>query len=61
MYSFDADGMLTLERTYDDKAIILEQLGIFQDPRKPLGKVAAVLTPPFTIVKALVRKVFRRN
>jgi steroid delta-isomerase-like uncharacterized protein len=61
MYSFDADGKLELERTYYDKAIILEQLGIFQDPRKPLGKVAAVLTPPFTIVKALVRKVFRRK
>ena len=61
MYSFDADGMLELERTYYDKAIVLEQLGIFQDPRKPLGKVTAVLTPPFTIVKALLRKVFRRR
>ena len=57
LYSFDSEGMLELERTYFDKAIILEQLGIYQDPRTTLGKVLAVLTPPFTIVKAFLRKV----
>jgi steroid delta-isomerase-like uncharacterized protein len=60
MYWFDEDEMLKLERTYYDKAKVLEQLGIFQDPRTPVGKVMAVITPPFTIVKALVRKVLRR-
>jgi len=39
LYSFDDQGMLALERTYYDKAKILEQLGIFQDPRTTTGKV----------------------
>jgi steroid delta-isomerase-like uncharacterized protein len=60
LYSFDEDGMLALERTYYDKAKVLEQLGIYQDPRTRTGKVLAVLTPPFTILRALVRKALRR-
>jgi steroid delta-isomerase-like uncharacterized protein len=60
IYTFDGDGMLELERTYYDKARVLEQLGIFQDPRGPIGKVTAVLTPPFAIVKAYAKKLFRR-
>ena len=55
LYSFDADGMLELERTYYDKALVLEQLGIYHDPRKPMGKVMAVLTPPWAILRALAR------
>ena len=61
IYTFDEEGLLKLERTYYDKGIVLEQLGIFQDPRKPLGRVMAVVTPPFTIVRALVRKLLRRG
>jgi hypothetical protein len=38
----------------------LEQLGIFKDPRTPLGKVMAVFTPPFTIVRSLIKKLLRR-
>ena len=37
IYTFDDQGMLELERTYYDKAAVLELLGIFLDPRKPLG------------------------
>lgn len=61
LYTFDEEGLLELERTYYDKAIILEQLGMFQDPRRPLGRLMAVITPPFSIVKALVRRLFRRS
>ena len=61
LYTFDEDGLLNMERTYYDKAIILEQLGMFQDPRKPLGRVMAVITPPFTVIKAYARKLFRRG
>jgi steroid delta-isomerase-like uncharacterized protein len=61
IYTFDDQELLELERTYYDKAIVLEQLGIFQDPRTPLGKVVAVLTPPFTILRALARKLLRRG
>jgi steroid delta-isomerase-like uncharacterized protein len=61
LYSFDDDGMLTLERTYYDNATIYDQLGIFQDPRKPLGKVMAVATPPFAILRVLARRLLRRT
>ena len=61
IYTFDEQGLLKLERTYYDKAAVLEQLGIFHDPRRPLGRVMAVLTPPFAILKALVKRVFRRT
>ena len=60
IYMFDEQGLLELERTYYDKATVLEQLGIFHDPRRPMGRVMSVLTPPFTIVRALVGRLFRR-
>ena len=61
IYTFDDKGMLELERTYYDKARVLEQLGIYQDPRTFLGKVMAFLTPPFAIARAFVKKLFRRG
>jgi steroid delta-isomerase-like uncharacterized protein len=61
LYSFDEEGMLNLERTYYDNATIYDQLGIFQDPRKPVGKVMAVATPPFAILRVLVRRLLRRS
>lgn len=61
LYTFDNEGLLELERTYYDKARVLEQLGMYADPRTTMGKVMAVLTPPFSIAKALVRKVLRRS
>jgi hypothetical protein len=60
IYTFDSDGLIECERTYYDKAIVLEQLGIFKDPRTPLGKAMAVVTPPFRIVRSLARKLLRR-
>jgi hypothetical protein len=61
IYTFDEQGLLELERTYYDKAAVLEQLGIFQDPRRPTGRIMAVLTPPFAIAKAFVKRLFRRG
>jgi steroid delta-isomerase-like uncharacterized protein len=61
LYGFDEKGMLNLERTYYDKAKILEQLGIFQDPRTTTGKVMAAITPPFAIVRTLVGRLFKRG
>jgi steroid delta-isomerase-like uncharacterized protein len=61
LYGFDEKGMLNLERTYYDKAKILEQLGIFQDPRTTTGKVMAAITPPFAIVRTLVGRLFKRS
>ena len=61
IYTFDDEGLLELERTYYDKGIVLEQLGIFHDPRRPTGRVIAVLTPPFAIAKAFIRRIFTRD
>jgi steroid delta-isomerase-like uncharacterized protein len=61
LYTFDEEGLLELERTYYDKGIILEQLGMFQDPRKPLGRVMAVITPPFAVIRAYIRRLFHRS
>jgi hypothetical protein len=61
LYTFDEEGLLELERTYYDKGIILEQLGMFQDPRRPLGRLMAVLTPPFSVIRGFVRQLFRRG
>ena len=60
IYTFDEKGMLALERTYYDKAEVLEQLGIFHDPRTLQGKVMAVITPPFTILRGFLRKRLNR-
>jgi steroid delta-isomerase-like uncharacterized protein len=59
IYTFDENGMLELERTYYDKAEVLEQLGIFHDPRTTTGKVLAAITPPFTILRGYLRKLLR--
>jgi hypothetical protein len=56
IYMFDEKGMLALERTYYDQAEVLEQLGIFHDPRTLMGKVMAAITPPFTILRSFLRK-----
>jgi steroid delta-isomerase-like uncharacterized protein len=60
LYSFDEKGMLALERTYYDKAKILEQLGIFADPRTTTGKVMAAITPPFAVARKLGERFFQR-
>ena len=52
--------MLALERTYYDKAKILEQLGIFADPRTTTGKMTAAITPPFAVVRKLIGRFFKR-
>ena len=61
IYTVDDQGLLNLERTYYDKAIVLEQLGLFQDPRRPIGRVMAVVTPPFTVVRAFARQLKDRR
>jgi steroid delta-isomerase-like uncharacterized protein len=61
IYRFDADGMLEVEHVYYDKAVILEQLKIHHDPQSGIGKVIALATPPFVILRAFLKKPFRRR
>jgi hypothetical protein len=56
LYKFDDDGMLELEHVYYDKAVVLEQLKIHHDPQRGIGRVIAVVTPPFAILRGLVKK-----
>lgn len=58
IYTFDETGMLKLERTYYDKARVLEQLGLFHDPRRPMGRIMAAITPPFAVVRAWIRRLW---
>ena len=61
LYSFDEEGMLEpradVLRQRDD----LEQLGIYQDPRKPVGKVMAVADAAVHDPAAFVRRALRRS
>lgn len=59
VYEFDEHGLLALERAYYDKAVVLEQLGLFRDPRTTSGKAVALAMPPFTIVRGFGRKLLR--
>lgn len=61
LYTFDDEGLLELERTYYDKALLLQQLGMYADPRTTTGKVLAVITPPFSIARSLLRRALRRS
>lgn len=61
VYLFDDAGLLAVEKTYYDKAGVLEQLGVFRDPRSTSGKVLAVAMPPFTILRGFGRKLLRRR
>jgi steroid delta-isomerase-like uncharacterized protein len=56
IYRFDDEGMLELEHVYYDKAVVLEQLKIHHDPQSGVGRVIAVATPPFVILRGLAKK-----
>jgi hypothetical protein len=34
---------------------------MFQDPRKPMGRIMAVITPPFAVIRGFLRQLFRRG
>lgn len=55
IYSFDEAGLIAGERIYYDRATPLGQAGLFQDPRKILGRIATVIRHPLTVTRALSR------
>ena len=61
IYKFDDDGMLELEHVYYDKAVVLEQLRIHHNPEKGIGRVIAVVTPPFVVLRGFARKLTGRK
>ncbi|ABF41642.1 protein of unknown function DUF1486 [Candidatus Koribacter versatilis Ellin345] len=56
IYTFDADDRLAGERIYYDRATVLRQLGVFHEPQTFIGDATTFLTHPWTIAKALARK-----
>ena len=60
VYTFDHDDRLAGERIYYDRGTVLRQLGVFHEPVSALGRVCTFVTHPATIVRAYVRKLFRR-
>ena len=57
VYTFDNEDRLAGEKIYYDRATALRQLGVFHEPQSLAGKLATLATHPFTIAKALARKI----
>ncbi len=58
-YTFDADGRLSGERIYYDRAGVLRQLGVFFEPTTLVGRIAIGLTHPITIARAYGRQLLK--
>lgn len=61
IYAFDHDDRLLGERIYYDRGTVLGQLGLFHEPVRGWGRVAAVLGHPFTIARAYLRRSSRNS
>ena len=56
VYTFDEKDHLAGERIYYDRASVLRQLGIFDEPDGVRGRIITLLTHPITLAKALARQ-----
>jgi steroid delta-isomerase-like uncharacterized protein len=61
VYTFDADEQIAGERIYYDRAMVLEQLGVFHDPESVSGKVTTALLHPVTMTKVAARMLRGRS
>jgi steroid delta-isomerase-like uncharacterized protein len=61
VYTFDEDDRLAGEKIYYDRATVLRQLGVFREPQTPLGQVFVLVTHPFTIARAIARKLWHSS
>ena len=59
VYTFDEEDRVAGERIYYDRATVLAQVGLFRDPRTPLGRWLTPLRHPFTVTRALSRAFLR--
>ena len=59
VFEFDGDAMVC-ERLYFDLGTALRQLGVARDPLSLGGRIAMALNHPVTIIRALLRGLFRR-
>jgi steroid delta-isomerase-like uncharacterized protein len=61
IFTVDENGKIECEHEYFDKSALLEQLQLHHDPETGLGRVMAVLTPPFAILRALPKSLVGRR
>jgi steroid delta-isomerase-like uncharacterized protein len=59
IFTFDEGGLLAGERIYYDRATVLRQLGVFHEPERMLGRVAAMLMHPLTMLRIISRSLRR--
>ena len=59
IFTFDEEDRLAAERAYYDRATLLRQLGIFQEPESVIGRFATVVMHPHTMARALGRRIWR--
>ena len=55
MATFGGDAQIAGERIYYDRAMVLEQLGVFHDPESATGRVTTALLHPMTMAKVATR------
>ena len=56
IFTFDSQGKLAGERIYYDRGTVLQQIGLYRDPRSALGSLEALLAHPITITHAYLQK-----
>jgi hypothetical protein len=53
VYTFTEGDKLAGERVYNDRATVLNQLGVLHDPESALGRTLTAITHPITLGHAL--------
>lgn len=56
IYTFDKGDRLAGERIYYDRGTVLNQLGMFHEPVRGLGRIITALSHPITIARAYLRR-----
>jgi steroid delta-isomerase-like uncharacterized protein len=56
IFTFDDTNRLAGEKIYYDRATVLRQLGIFDEPESLRGRITAAVTHPLTITRIIARR-----
>jgi steroid delta-isomerase-like uncharacterized protein len=59
IFTFDEENQLAGEKIYYDRATVLRQLGIFDEPESLRGRITAAVTHPLTMARVIARKLVR--
>ena len=60
VYTFDDGAQIAGERIYYDRAMVLQQLGVFHDPEGWMGRITTALLHPVTMSRVAARMVRER-